>query len=91
MYIPNLNFSAQFGWMVWEKQSFLEVKKGKTHHIPYVLLIDVEGCFLDMLYNFEFSINRLKKAQFLRLWPLNTPSRRLEPYQKNFRDYEWVQ
>ena len=71
MYIPNFNFLAEFGGKIGEKQLFFKVKKGKT--FIFSLLIDPEGQFLDMLYNFRFIVDWLKMEQFLRFWPLNIP------------------
>ena len=74
MYVPNFNFLAQFEGETGEKQHFFEVKKVKES--PYLPPppIDLSGWFLDMLYNFWFFVNWLKKGKILRFWPLSTRS-----------------
>ena len=72
MYIPNFNFLAQFGGKIGEEQNFFEVRKGGNHISPH--LIYLVGWFLDILYNFCFSVDWLKKGQILCFWPLSAPS-----------------
>ena len=59
MYIPNFSFLAQFGGEMVEEQHFFRSKGGGNPISPF--LIDVGGWFLDMLYNFWFSIDWRKE------------------------------
>ena len=63
MYILNSNFLDQLGGERGEEQSFPKSKWGKT----LISLIDQNGWFLKMLYNFELFIDWLIKEQFLAI------------------------
>ena len=48
--MPNFNFLTQFGEEIGGNSTFLKSKWGEEIPIS-ILLIDLGGCFFDMLYN----------------------------------------
>ena len=59
-YILNFSFLAQFEEKIEEKPAFFQGQEGETPHIS-PLLIDLVGCFLEILYNISLSFNLFKK------------------------------
>ena len=59
---------------------FSRSKSGKT--TTSSLPTELWSWFLDMLYNFKFSIDWINKKQFFRFLPFSTPSPKLE--------HEWI-
>ena len=59
-----------WGWWC-RNNRFSRSKSGKPLIFPF--LIDLESCFLDILYNFEFYIDGLKEEQFYVFASLANP------------------
>ena len=74
--IPLLNLLTKFQLpsSIWrgdkEGTAFFKVKKGWNPHISPPNWLG--SWFLDMLYNFWFAINWLKKGKNLHVWPFST-------------------
>ena len=60
MNIPNFKFYPNLEGEIEEEQHFFKLQKGETPISP--LLIDLEGWFFHMIYNFWFT--GLKKGKF---------------------------
>ena len=45
-------------------------------------MIDLETCFLNMFYNFWFTIDWFKNEQLFQFYPLNIPTLKLK--------HEWI-
>ena len=74
-----LNVHTQFSiWRVVGKEHhFFKIKKEGNLHIFPPNWLGGGGWFFDMLHNFWFSINWLKKGQSFRFSPISTPSPKL--------------
>ena len=69
---------------------FQSQKEGKSSYLSPPHLIDLGGGFFDMLYNFRFSINWLKKGQILRSWPFRTSSPLSHPQKETWLNFDSI-